>query len=132
MAGVGTADEPAASGTSDRAAVPSGVSTGIYMVSEMRDGDKSKLRDEGMMKDVVDIVDIIAHKLLGTDVWEQPEIDEFPVETPDGSKYEWLLVQSKLQRQRNSCHFDDSLPCRCCEERGASLHVHLESLQTSS
>ena len=42
MAGVGTADEPAASGTSDRAAVPSGVSTGIYMVLEMRDGDKSK------------------------------------------------------------------------------------------
>ena len=42
MAGVGTADEPVASGTSDRAAVPSGVSTDIYMVSEMRDGDKSK------------------------------------------------------------------------------------------
>ena len=96
MASVGTADEPAASGTSDRAAVPSGVSTGIYMVSEMRDGDKSKLRDEGMMKDVVNIVDIIAHILLATDVWEQPEIDKFLVETPDGSEYEWLLVQSEL------------------------------------
>ena len=62
MACVGTADEPAASATSDRAAVPSGVSTGIHM--EMRDGDKSKLRDEGILKAAVNIVDIIAHKLL--------------------------------------------------------------------
>ena len=37
MAGVGTTDEAAASGTSNRAAVPSGVSTGLYMVLEMRD-----------------------------------------------------------------------------------------------
>ena len=47
MAGVGTADVPAASGTSDRTAVPSGVSTGIYMVQETRDGGQSKLRDKG-------------------------------------------------------------------------------------
>ena len=54
IAGVGTADVPAASGclsqirtdqTSYLAAEPSGVSSGIYMVLEMRDRDKSKLRD---------------------------------------------------------------------------------------
>ena len=58
MAGVGTADVPAASGTSYRAAVPSGVPTGIYMVLEMRDGDKDKLRDKGILKAMVDIIDI--------------------------------------------------------------------------
>ena len=96
MAGVGTTDEPAASGTSDRAAVPSGVSTGIYMVLEMRDGEKSKLRDEGILKAVVNIVDIIAHKLLGMDVWEQPEIDKLLVETLDGSRNEWCWSRANF------------------------------------
>ena len=73
MAGVGTDDVPAASGSSYRAAVQSVVSTGIYMVLEMRDGDMSKLRDKGILKAVVNIIDIIAHKLLGMDVWEQTE-----------------------------------------------------------
>ena len=86
MASVGTADVPAASGTSDRAAVPRGVSNGIYMVLEMHDGDKSKRRDKGILKAVVNILDIIAHELLGIDIWEQPEIDKLLVETLDGSK----------------------------------------------
>ena len=85
---VGTADVPAASGTSDRAAVPSRVSSGIYKVLEMRDGDKSKLRDKGILKAEINIIDIIAHRLLDMDVWEQPEIDKLLVETLDGSKYE--------------------------------------------
>ena len=65
MACVGTADEPAASGTSDRAAVPSGVSTGIHIVLAMRDGDKNELRDKGILKAVVNIIDMIAHKFAG-------------------------------------------------------------------
>ena len=65
-----TADVPAAGGTSYRAAVPSGVSIGIYMVLEMRDGDQSKLRDKGILKAVVNIIDIIAHK------YERPGTDE--------------------------------------------------------
>ena len=88
MASVGAGDVPAASGTSDPTAVPSGVSAGIYMVLEMRNGDKSKLRDKGILKAVVSIIDIIAHKLLGMNVWEHPEIGKLLVETPDGSKYE--------------------------------------------
>ena len=50
----------------------------------MRDGDKSKLRDEGILKAVVNIVDIVAHKLLGMDFLEQREIDKLLVETLDG------------------------------------------------
>ena len=38
---------------------------------QTRDGDKSKLRDKGILKAVLNIIDVIAHKLLGMDVWEQ-------------------------------------------------------------
>ena len=53
---------------------------------QTRDGDKSKLRDNGILKAVLNIIDVIAHKLLGMDLWEQAEIDRTMVETPDGSK----------------------------------------------
>ena len=65
MAGVGTADVPAARGTPYRATVPSGVSSGIHMVLQIHDGDKSKLRDKGILKAVVNIIDVIAHKVAG-------------------------------------------------------------------
>ena len=104
-AGVGTTDEPAARGTSDRAAVPSEVSTGIYKNLEMRDGDKSKLLDEDILKTAVNIVDIIAHKLLGMDVWQQPEIDKLLVETPDGSKNEWCWSRANFSVRRVKCVF---------------------------
>ena len=39
-----------------------------------------------------------------------------------------VRVQTEFQRQRNSRNFDDSKSCRCCEERGTSVHVHLETL----
>ena len=82
MASVETVDVPAASGSSYRAAVPSGVYSGTYKVLEMRGGDKS------ILEAVVNITDIIAHKWLGIDTWEQPEIDKLLVETLDGSKIE--------------------------------------------
>ena len=74
MAGVGNADVPAVSGGRSqkliyRAFVPTGVSSGIYMVLEMRDGDKHKLVDKGIRKAVVNINDIITHRMLKIDVW---------------------------------------------------------------
>ena len=75
--------------TSYRAGVPSGVCSGIYMVLEMRDGDKSKLRDKGLLKAVVNIIDVIAQEFLGMDAWELKEIDRTMVETLDGIKNEW-------------------------------------------
>ena len=96
MAGVGGDDVPAGSGTSDRAAVPSGVSSGIYMVLEMRNGDKRKLRDMGILHAVVNIIDIIEHKLLDMDVWELPEIYKLLVETVDGIKKEWCWSGANL------------------------------------
>ena len=110
MACVGTADVPAASGTSDRAAVPRGVSTGIYIILEMRDGDKNKLRDKGILKAVVNIIDIMAHRLLGMDVWKQPEIDKLLIETPDGSKFEWCW--SKVNFNANATLAISTTVCR--------------------
>ena len=49
--------------TSYRAAVPTGVSSGIHMVLEMRDGGKSKLLDKGLRKAMVNINGIITHRL---------------------------------------------------------------------
>ena len=126
MAGVGTADVPEASGTSCRAAVPSGVSSGIYLVLEMRDGDKSKLRDKGILKAVVNIIDIIAHKLLGLDVLEQAEIDKLLVETHDGTKNEWCWSRAKFSA--NATLPISMTVCRAgAASEVVSLHVHLES-----
>ena len=58
-----------------RAAVPSGASTGIYMVWEPRDGDKSTLPGIGILKAVANANDIIAPKLLGRDVPEEAVTD---------------------------------------------------------
>ena len=94
MAGVGTADVPAVSGTSYCSAVPSGDSSGIYMVLEMRVGNK------GILKAVVNIIDIIAHKLLGLDI---------SVETLDGTRNQWCWSRANFSANA-------TLSCRCCEE----------------
>ena len=67
MSSVGTADVPAAGGTSDRA-VPSGVSTGIHMVL-VRDGEEQTV---GAGKAVVNIngthrTQVDGYGRLGTD-----------------------------------------------------------------
>ena len=54
---------------------------------QARDGDKSKLRDKGILKAVVNITDVIAHKLLGMDVWEQADIDRTMVETKNDRRW---------------------------------------------
>ena len=74
---------------------------------------------------MVNINDIITHKFLGMDLWEQAEIDKSTVETLDRAKN--ALVQSETQCQRNARHFDDSLSCGCCGEGRVSSPFHLET-----
>ena len=81
---------------SKRDAGQSGVSTGIDIVSEMRDGDKSKLLGNGILKVVTNIIDIIAHKSLGMDVREQADNDNVMVETLEGTKNEWRWFKANL------------------------------------
>ena len=79
------------------------------MVLEMRDGDKSKFRDKGILKAVVDIIDVIAHELLGMDVWEQAEIDRTMVEVLMEPRTSGVGPE-RIPAQRNSCHFDEVFP----------------------
>ena len=103
MAGVGTADVQAASGTSYRAAVASGVSSGIYMVLEMRDGDKSKLRDKGILKSVVNIIDIIATQGL---MFVQRRIAQASSSAPRGHVICWMRMADGFVSSRLMCKDD--------------------------
>lgn len=71
-------------GALGRAAVPSGASTGIHEAVELRDGDKKVYLGKGVLKAVKNVNDEICDKLLGTDVFEQNEIDRKMIKL-DGS-----------------------------------------------
>ncbi|MFA6261585.1 MAG: phosphopyruvate hydratase [Bacteroidia bacterium] len=62
-------------GAMGRAAVPSGASTGAHEAVELRDGDKKVFMGKGVLKAVEHINDDIYDKLIGTDVFEQNDID---------------------------------------------------------
>ncbi len=63
-------------GTFERAAVPSGASTGAFEAVERRDGDKGRYQGKGV-QDAVDAVnDIIAPELIDEDASDQRRIDE--------------------------------------------------------
>ncbi len=79
----------------NRAAVPSGASTGIYEALELRDNDKSRYLGKGVLK-ACQNVNAIAEKLIGQSVLEQESIDKLMVETLDGTKNEWGWCKSKL------------------------------------
>src|SRR4051812_32227643 len=62
-------------GTVGRAAVPSGASTGAHEAVELRDGDKSRFRGNGVSKAVENVNELIAPDLLGESVDDQVAID---------------------------------------------------------
>jgi enolase len=62
-------------GTVGRAAVPSGASTGAHEAVELRDGDKSRYRGNGVLKAVENVNELIAPDLVGQSVDDQPAID---------------------------------------------------------
>jgi len=59
-----------------RAAVPSGISTGIHEAVELRDGDKTKYLGKGVLKTVENINAIIAPALKGSNPLQQNDLDE--------------------------------------------------------
>ena len=61
---------------SDRAAVPSGASTGAHEAVELRDGDKNRYLGKGVTKAVDNVNDVIAEALIGLEATRQVEIDE--------------------------------------------------------
>lgn len=62
-------------GTSGRAAVPSGASTGEHEAVELRDDDKNRFLGKGVTKAVENINDDIAAEIEGLDALDQAEVD---------------------------------------------------------
>jgi len=63
------------SGTSARAAVPSGASTGTHEALELRDGDKARYNGKGVLAAVANINDKIGAAVIGIDAADQAAVD---------------------------------------------------------
>ncbi len=63
-------------GSTGRAAVPSGASTGVHEALEMRDGDKNRYLGKGVLNAVENVNGPIANSLIGWDATEQKAIDQ--------------------------------------------------------
>jgi enolase len=77
------------SGTTGRAAVPSGASTGAHEAVELRDGDKGRFGGKGVLKAIDNVNETIADALIGAEAIDQRGIDEMMLEldgTPNKGK----------------------------------------------
>jgi enolase len=72
-------------GSTGRAAVPSGASTGKYEAVELRDAAKDRYNGKGVEKAVDNVIDVIAPELEGLDPTDQRLIDRTLVQI-DGTK----------------------------------------------
>ncbi|MFE9425224.1 phosphopyruvate hydratase [Kitasatospora sp. NPDC006697] len=75
-------------GSTGRAAVPSGASTGAFEALELRDGDKNRYGGKGVEKAVLAVIEQIGPELVGYDATEQRLIDQAMLDldaTPDKS-----------------------------------------------
>ena len=63
-------------GTTSRAAVPSGASTGAFEAFELRDGDKGRYLGKGVQRAVTSVLETIAPALEGMEASEQRVIDQ--------------------------------------------------------
>ncbi|WP_439592205.1 phosphopyruvate hydratase [Microbacterium sp.] len=71
-------------GIVQRAAVPSGASTGAFEAYELRDGDKTRYSGKGVLKAVAAVIDELGPAIEGVDASEQRIIDEILIEV-DGT-----------------------------------------------
>ena len=71
-------------GIVQRAAVPSGASTGAFEAYELRDGDKTRYSGKGVLKAVAAVVDELGPALEGVEASEQRVVDEILIEV-DGT-----------------------------------------------
>jgi enolase len=73
----------------EKAAVPSGASTGTHEALELRDGDPKRYKGLGVQKAIENIQKIIAPKLVSQDPRRQSKIDQMMIEldgTPNKSR----------------------------------------------
>ena len=62
-------------GTSGRAMVPSGASTGTHEAVELQDGDPARYHGRGMLQAISRVQDVIAPALHGVSPFDQSEVD---------------------------------------------------------
>jgi enolase len=67
-------------GSSGRAAVPSGASTGEFEAVELRDGDKRRYLGKGVLEAVANVNETIAPEMLGLDARDQRTVDAVLIE----------------------------------------------------
>ena len=76
---------------------------------QIRDGDTSKLRDKGILEAVLNIIDVIAYKLLGMDVWEQTSTgrgnQDRAVRTRTTTPWQRARLRMRMTLQRRSQSF---------------------------
>src|SRR5437868_3841454 len=65
-----------ADGSTGRAAVPSGASTGAHEAHELRDDDPKRFAGKGVRTAVNNVIKILAPELRGQEVTEQQKIDK--------------------------------------------------------
>jgi len=63
-------------GTTAKASVPSGISTGEHEAYELRDNDRRRYGGKGVLKAVENVNKKIASKLIGQDISGQEKIDQ--------------------------------------------------------
>jgi enolase len=76
-------------GTTGRAAVPSGASTGAFEAIELRDGDSSRYLGKGVLKAVENVNSVIASHITGVSALDQIKIDKALIDldgTPNKAK----------------------------------------------
>ena len=82
-------------GTTGRAIVPSGASTGAREAIELRDGDKSRFMGKGVLKAVENVNNEIAKLIIGMDAENQAGIDNAMIEL-DGTDNKGRLGANAL------------------------------------
>jgi enolase len=89
------ADVSLADGTTARAAVPSGASTGTREAVELRDGDKSRYLGKGVQKAVANVNGALRDALLGKEFENQRSLDQCMIDL-DGSENKGNLGANAL------------------------------------
>ncbi len=84
-----------ADGSSGRAAVPSGASTGSKEAVELRDGDKTRYLGKGVTKAVANVNGVIADSLRGLDAADQAALDARMIDL-DGTENKGRLGANAL------------------------------------
>lgn len=82
-------------GSTGRAAVPSGASTGAFEAVELRDGDKERYLGKGVLTAVQNVNDVLADELYGVDASDQRLVDAIMI-AADGTPNKGKLGANAL------------------------------------